>query len=149
MPDFGADFYPPAAFMFAVTVAGITGTNEGSFQEVSGLKASIAFEEIKEGGENRFTHRFPKPPTFQNLILKRGMLTGSPLVKWATETFKLFTFTPKDVTVRLLDAEQNILASWNFVNAYPVNYQVADLKAQENSIALETLELAYDYFMPS
>ena len=149
MADSQGGFYPPVAFSFLVKVTGISGLNEGSFQEVSGLKVSMAFEEVKEGGENQFTHRFPKPPTYQNLILKRGILIGSSLIAWATVSFQQFTFSPKTVTVQLLDENQNALATWDFINAYPVAYNISDLKAQENSIAFETLELAYDYFRPS
>ncbi|MEZ4858757.1 MAG: phage tail protein [Flavobacteriaceae bacterium] len=32
------------------------------------------------------------------------------------------------------------------VHAYPVKWNVSDLNAEENKIAIETIELAYNYF---
>ncbi|MGF6848178.1 phage tail-like protein [Chitinophaga sp. W3I9] len=139
-------FYPPVGFYFRVMVPGITGSNEGSFQEVSGLTATITPLEVKEGGENRFIHRLPQAPKYGNLVLKRGMLTGSPLIRWAQNSINLFTFSPVAVVVSLMNANRGLVASWQFVNAYPVALKVSEFKAQESVIALETLELCYDYF---
>ncbi|TWF31848.1 phage tail-like protein [Chitinophaga polysaccharea] len=138
-------YYPPVGFYFRVMVPGISGANEGNFQEVSGISATITPLEVKEGGENRFTHRLPQPPKYGNLILKRGMVTGSSLIKWAQQGINLFTFKPVAVVVSLMTANRGLVASWQFVNAYPVALKVSDFKAQENVIALETLELCYDY----
>lgn len=139
-------YYPPVGFYFKVSVGGISGINEGSFQDVTGINVKLGTEDVKEGGENRFVHRLPTPPKYENLILKRGMLTGSPLITWARAAVEQFTFTPKTVTVNLLDENASPLATWNFVNAYPLSLHISDLKAQENALVIETLELAYDYF---
>lgn len=139
-------YYPPVGFYFKVNVTGITGTNEGNFQEVSGLNYKIGTKEVEEGGENRFVHRFPVPPKFENLILKRGMLIGSPLINWAKNTIEQFTFQPATVVVNLMDATSAPIASWKFINAYPVALKISDFKAQENALVVETLELSYQYF---
>ena len=139
-------YYPPVGFYFRVMVPGITGSNEGSFQEVSGLSATITPLEVKEGGENRFSHRLPQPPKYGNLVLKRGMLTGSTPIRWVQTSINLFSFTPVPVVVSLMNANRGLVASWQFVNAYPVALKMSEFKAQENTIALETLELCYDYF---
>ncbi|CAL1518625.1 phage tail protein [Chitinophaga sp. MM2321] len=141
-----AAYYPPVAFYFRVAVPGIIGINEGSFQEVSGLTATITPLEVKEGGENRFMHRLPQPPKYGNLVLRRGMLTGSSLITWAQKSINLFSFTPLPVVVSLMNANRGLVASWQFLNAYPVALKISEFKAQENTIALETLELCYDYF---
>ena len=138
--------YLQTAFSFCIITEDILSDGEGNFQEVSGLKVNIAFEEIREGGENRFTRRFPKPPTYQNLILKRGVLKGSPLIKWATTTFETFQFTPKNIILLLLNEDRNPIMSWIFSNAYPVGISTGEFNAMENKILVETLELAYDSF---
>lgn len=141
-----ASYYPPAGFSFVVNITGIDGQNESNFQEVTGLNAKMGVEEVKEGGENRFIHRLPSPPKYENLVLKRGMVTGSALIDWARKAMEQFLFSTKTVVVSLLDEEAKPLATWNFVNAYPVSIKISDLKAQENAIAVETLELCFDYF---
>ena len=141
-----ASFYPPVAFSFLVKFAGLDGVNEGSFREISGLKVSLSVEEIREGGENGFSRKFPKPPTYQNLILKRGVLKGSPLIDWATTSFQNFAFTPKDITLHLLDESFNPLMTWNITNAYPVGLSIGEFHAEDSKVLVETLELAYESF---
>jgi phage tail-like protein len=139
-------YYPPVGFYFKVNVVGIQGLNEGNFQEVSGLNVKLGNEDIKEGGENRFVHRLPNPPKYENLILKRGMVTNSALIKWAIYAVEQFTFSPKTVIVNLMDETSAPIAVWKLTNAYPIAIQTSSFKAQENAIVIETLELAYDYF---
>jgi phage tail-like protein len=139
-------YYPPVGFYFRVSVTGINGQNEGNFQEVTGLNVKLDVEEVKEGGENRFSHRLPARPKYENLVLKRGMVTDSFLVTWARKATEQFIFTTKTVVLSLLNDDGVPLAAWNFVNAYPVAIKMSEFKAQENSIAIETLELCFDYF---
>lgn len=146
MPDNEGGYYPPVGFSFDVFVDGITGINEGNFQEVSGLNVKLGTEEVVEGGENRFVHRLPTAPKYENLILKRGMLKGSPLIDWVRNSVERFKFVPKVVVVKLLDATGNPLISWSFSNAYPVALRISEFKSQENALVVETLELSFDYF---
>ena len=139
-------YYPPVGFSFQVNITGIDGMNEGNFQEVTGLNVKLDVEEIKEGGENRFAHRFPSRPKYENLVLRRGMVTGSALITWARQATEQFTFTTRTVVVSLMDEGGDNLATWNVVNAWPVALKMSEFKAQENAIAIETLELSFDYF---
>ncbi|PAM94697.1 hypothetical protein B4N84_12035 [Flavobacterium sp. IR1] len=136
----------PAAFSFKVNVVGITGIYEGSFQEVTGISAKVGVEPIKEGGENRFEHRLPNPVKYENLVLKRGMVLNSALILWAKSAIEYFNFVTSTVIVNLLDETGAPIASWSFNAAYPVALKVSDLKAQDNAIVIETLELSYSYF---
>lgn len=138
--------YFPAAFSFKVNVVGITGIYEGSFQEVTGISAKVGVDPIKEGGENRFEHRLPNPVKYENLVLKRGMVLNSALILWAKSAIEYFTFVTSTVIVNLLDETGAPVASWSFNAAYPVALKVSDLKAQDNAIVIETLELSYSYF---
>lgn len=146
MPVPDSNYYPPVGFYFKVNVIGITGVNEGSFQEVTGLNFKFGTKDVEEGGENRFVHRFPTPAKYENLVLKRGMLLGSQLINWATTSIEQFTFKPTTVIVNLMDENSGPVSSWKFINAYPIGLRISDLKAQENAIVVETLELCFDYF---
>lgn len=129
-------------------VAGVN-KNDMRFQDVSGLTAEMGIEEIQEGGENRFSHRLPIRAKYANLILKRGMLTDSGLIKWFVDAIENFEFTPSTVLVKLLDENHQPLVTWNFIKAWPVKWVVSDFKGAENSIVIETIELAYQYFRRS
>ncbi|RAW01594.1 phage tail protein [Pseudochryseolinea flava] len=147
-----AEYYPPVGFHFKVEVnlPDIAQEDrEVRFQEVGGLNKTLEIEEFKEGGENRFAHRLPNPAKYANLVLKRGMLTKSKLINWCFDAIDNFDFKPADITITLLDEKHNPLSVWNISKAYPVKWLTTDLKAQENAIVIETLELAYQYFTKS
>jgi phage tail-like protein len=142
--------YPPAAFHFKVTFGGISTAADASFQEVSGIGAKIETEEVVEGGENAFVHMLPKKVTHNNLVLKRGIAPiDSELVTWCQDTMVggLSGIAPKLVHVHLLDAAHNPLHGWTFANAYPVRWELGAFNAEENKVAVETIELAYAYWM--
>jgi phage tail-like protein len=140
-------YYAPVSFYFEVEIDGA----DYSFKEASGLEVELEVEEIKQGGNNSFNHRVPGRVKYNNLILKRGMVTfGSSLQSWVQST--LFhntsgTVKPKSIKVSLLDPKgKSPIKSWNFRNAYPVKWKVSDLNAEENAVAVETVEFAYESF---
>ncbi len=140
-----ATYYPPVGFHFKVEF-GVTQDKEFEFQSVSGLSVDIETEEFAEGGENRFKHKLPVRTKFPNLVLKRGLVTNSDLIGWCREAIEDFQFKPTGVMVKLLNEEHQPLKTWNVVHAYPVKWSVSDFNAEENSLVIETIELAYNYF---
>jgi len=54
-------YYPPVGFSFKVNVEGITGVNEGSFQEVSGLNVKISPKKYRRGWGESVYSPFPHP----------------------------------------------------------------------------------------
>ncbi len=143
-------FYPPTGFHFLVRFEGLLlkypGIPDVGFQEVSGLNSEVGVEEYKEGGENRFAHRMPNPVTYPNLTMKRGMLIGSQLMQWFKESVEGFQFEANDITVILLNPDHLPLQAWNFTNAWPVKWSIEGLNAEENTIMIENIEFAYQYF---
>ncbi len=142
-----SNYYPPVSFFFKVEFQGI-GQRDGDtrFQQVSGLGAEIGIEELPVGGENRFAYRLPSRAKYRNLVLKRGMLNDSALVDWFKKAIEDFSFAPADVHVSLLNEDHQVSASWVFVQAYPVKWEVSDLDAMQNAVAVEKIELAYQYY---
>lgn len=144
-----AAYYPPVCFYFKVEIVGIQTSGDTSFAEADGLEAELGVLEIKEGGENRFTHRLPDRSTHGKLSLKRGvMMANSDLAEWCKSTIESDfngAVTTHEINVSLLNENGNPLVVWNFVNAWPVKWSVAGLDAKKNEIALETLEFVYSY----
>jgi phage tail-like protein len=140
-------FALPVAFYFEVKFAGIKNAEDSSFAEADGLEMELGVTEIKEGGENRFSHRLPDRATHKNLTLKRGVLSAtSELAKWCKSTLESDFGTPlepKNIDVALLDEQGNPLLVWTFTKAWPVKWSVAGLDSRKNEIALETLEFSY------
>ena len=141
------NLYPPVSFHFKVEFNGISAQEKDvQFQSVSGLSVDIETEEFAEGSENRFKHKFPIRSKYPNLILKRGLVADSELIKWCRNAIESFQFEPVDLTVKLLNENHDPLVTWNVVHVYPVKWDVADFNAEESKIAIETIELAYNYF---
>ncbi len=141
--------YPPVGFRFSVNI-GLTSGVDASFAEVSGISAQLTTEEIIEGGENRFKHRFPSQLSYTPLVLKRGVAdSSSPLLTWINNTFSFGLTVPlilRDITLNLLNEKNAPLMSWVFEGAYPIKYDISGLKADSNQIAIETIELSYKRF---
>lgn len=142
-----ADYYPPAGFHFRVEFLDIdTVDNDVLFQSVSGLSASMETESVKEGGENRFTHALPVRSQYSDLVLKRGLLVDSGVVRWCRDAIEGFTFQPSGVLVHLLNDAHQPLVTWSLVHAWPKKWSVADLDAEKSAVLIETLELSYNFF---
>ena len=148
-PNLAPAFYFRVEFGAKTGAGGNSSPADTSFLEVSGLNAEMELEPVPEGGENRFTHQLPKGVKFPKLSLKRGIAgLDSPLVKWCRETLEggfVKPITPMPLTVRLLDRTGGPLRTWSIVNAYPVRWEVEGFNSTKNEIAIEKIELSYNY----
>lgn len=124
-----------------------------SFSEVSGLQIEVETESYYEGGVNGFVHIFPKGIKYQPLVLKRG-IAGDPeqvdkLRKWYTNVVVHGQITRKKVTVVLIGPDGKDKRSWSFQGAYPVKWKGPELKADSNTIAIESIELVHQGMIDS
>jgi len=143
-----ARYIPAVGFRFQVDIAGSSDlTPDGSFQEASGFNVELEVDPIREGGENRFEHKLPNGIKFPNLVLKRGLVTvNSTLGKWCLETLQSDLSQQikiSDLVISLLDHKKKPLMIWTVYSAYPVKWEVSNLNAMQNEIAIETVEFAY------
>jgi phage tail-like protein len=139
--------YPPVGFHFSVVIELFPQTPQDfRFQSISGLSVDITTEPIREGGENRFRHQFPGIPQYGKLVLKRGMFSGSLMINWVRNAIEKFEFDPKNVIVTLLNDMHIPVNVWQVYNAYPVKWSCTDFNAEQNTVVIETIELAYQHF---
>lgn len=139
-----SNYYPPLGFHFKVEFANLSG--EYQFQSVSGLNIELETEQIAEGGENRFKHKLPVSTRYPNLVLKRGIKVDSALTKWCREALEDFDIKPTNITISLLNEKHEPLMTWNVVHAYPLKWSVSEFNAEKSLLAIESIELAYNYF---
>jgi phage tail-like protein len=137
---------PPLGFRFGVFFfAGgvIPNPIDILFQKVSGIGSTVKTTPVEEGGQNLYTQSLPEKIQYDNLVLERGLLVGSPLSIEFNVAMSLFKFAPSNVLVNLLDNTRIPIAAWLFMNAFPVKWSVSDLDATNNSVVIEHLELSY------
>ncbi|MEP5340743.1 MAG: phage tail protein [Algibacter sp.] len=119
------------------------------FQRVSGISTEVELEMINEGGQNLHAHRLPKKVSYNNLVLERGYVASvipSPLIIEFNLAFSRFKFYPSNVLVTKFNEANIPIGAWLFFKAYPVKWSMSDLDAQSNSVAIDTMELAYTRF---
>jgi phage tail-like protein len=120
--------------------------NDFSFMEITGLEAEMEMEARKEGGQNRFTHQLPVRTRYSDLVLKRGLFFESGITEWCRQGIENFSFTPTNILVSLLNPDHVPINNWYVVNAIPKKWQVSSFNAMENTLAIESLTLSYQYF---
>lgn len=157
--------YPPVGFFFEVIFQGKYKDKpldedvdldrqkvEACFQSVTGLSVDMQTETLKEGGENRFEHILPVRTKYDPLVLKRGLVKDSNMIKWFMDAILNFDIRPMPLLVKLLHTDKDPnnppqpLMTWVVVNAWPKKWSVSEFNAEQNTLAIESIELHYSYF---
>lgn len=131
-----------ATFRFVVEIDGV---RHGAFTECSLPAVEWEVEEVKEGGLNSFVHQLPGRRKSARLSLKNGVGT-SELLQWYLDTMDE-SFERRAVTVTLLDVKRETVMTWSMFDAFPVKWAGPQLKADENGVAIQTLEFAFGDMM--
>ncbi|MEB3265921.1 MAG: phage tail protein [Cyanobacteriota bacterium] len=113
------------------------------FQEVTGLGAKIQTSSDPTAAPTLSAAKMPTGIDYDNLVLKRGVVTGSPVAKQVESMFRNFRFHRSDVLVTTFAEEGIPTGGWLFSEAFPVEWQLADLTAQTEAVLVETLSLSY------
>ncbi|MBK7936677.1 MAG: phage tail protein [Lewinellaceae bacterium] len=142
----GVDYYPHLGFYYKVQFSISPSKNDARFQSVSGLSVTCDIETHKEGGENRFEHKLPGRTKYADLTLKRGMFTDSVVTRWCQAALTTRIYVPADIVIILMNEKSEPLRVWNVFWAFPKRWEFSELKSDENTIMVETLELSYRYF---
>ncbi len=131
---------PFLSFNFLVEIEGLI---VGGFSDVSGLQSEIEVNDYREGGVNDYIHRLAGPARYTaNLVLKRGMTMDPMLWLWHRDV-RRGIIVRRNVTVLLLDNTGIPVNFWTLEKAYPMRWAGPELKADSNTVAVETLELVH------
>ncbi len=125
------------AFRFVVSV---DGEAIGAFTECALPAIEIEVEEIKEGGLNTSIHQLPGRRKAAKITLKNGVGVAQSLMDWYIKTLSE-DFSRRKVTINLLDAKLKTTMTWDIQDAYPSKWDGPQLKSDENTIAIQELEL--------
>jgi len=112
------------------------------FTEMGGLQFETAVTEYEEGGSNGYVHRLPGRTKISNITLKCGVTNSNVFYKWYLDILQ-GKFSTQNVTVSMFDSKGEVLAEWDFLEAYPVKWVSPQFTADGKNAAIETLELAH------
>jgi len=133
--------YTTAHFVLA-----IDGLTSVSFSKCTGLAGEVSVEEYAEGGENRFSHRFPSRAAHPNLVLSQGAGATQELWDWFYEFLVTGLVAPRDGTISLMSTEDGDFQAvrvWAFTRGWPAKLTGPDLDAQSSAVAIESIEIAH------
>lgn len=117
----------------------------GGFSEVTGLERELETEDYNEGGVNGYTHSLPSRMTQPNLTLKRGLTDSATFWSWIQDV-KRGVIERKNGRVLVMDSVGQEVWGWEFRDAYPVKWTGPELRADQGSVAFETVELTHNGF---
>ncbi len=116
---------------------------------MTGLTVETEAIEYRHGASPEY-HKTKQPglQKYSNITLKRGTFkSDNEYFEWWKET-KFFQEQNgkyrRDITISLLDETHAPIIVWKIKNAWPIKVQAADLKADANEIAIETVELVHE-----
>jgi len=131
---------PYIAFNFLVEIEGLL---VGGFTEVTGLQIETEVKDYREGGLNKYIHKLAGPTRYpSNLILKYGLTDIETLWNWHQDVTQGI-IKRKNGTIYLLDRQRIPAMWWDFMEAYPVKWTGPELRADSNTVAVETIELVH------
>lgn len=130
---------PYLSYRFRIEIEGIT---FAQMSEVTGLQIETETESYEEGGWNFFVHQLPKGTKYQHIVLKRGITDIDQMWQWYEDVIS-GKFKRKSISIILKDSAGNDRWRWTFKDAFPVKWTGPELKADSNTVAFETIELAH------
>ncbi len=88
----------------------------------------------------------PGVKKYSNIILKQGVFKSDEKVwQWINE-IRMNTIKRKSITISQLDDAGKSIRVWSLVNAWPIRITGIDLKAYNNEVAVESIEIALEGF---
>ena len=136
---------PLTTFLFGLKI-NVGQANEATafFKSVSGLGSESEVVDYQEGGVNGFSRKLIGVRKWPNIVLKQGFTGDKTLLMWRQQ-FEQSTQPEairKNITITLHDKQQNEVARWTLVNAFPSKHTVEVDKLTGE--LLEVVEVAVD-----
>jgi phage tail-like protein len=132
---------PYKNFSFLVEIDGVA---SAGFASVTGLAAEVEVAEYREGADPlTSTRKLPARVRYPNVTLRRGLTASRDLWDWWT-TARDGNLQRRDVRITLLDDARQPVLRWRLREAWLVKWELSELDASKNEVAIETLELAHE-----
>lgn len=131
---------PYRGYNFRVEIDGIT---QAGFQEVSGLDATTASQDYREGTDPGHVRKLPGLNTYTAITLKRGITDSSELWSWR-KTVIDGRAQRKNGSIVLCDETGTEKIRWNFSEAWPTKWTGPALNSTSNAVAVEALEITHE-----
>ena len=131
----------------------------GEWSSCKGLKVEFKTETVKTGGGYNGEVKLPSQVVYSPVVLERAMerqnsqnlqaWLGRLVNQWMDYDGTGPAPAPSGtVQITLQDVYQQTVSSWTLNNAFPVSWSGPVLDAKQNAIAIETLTIEHQGFLP-
>jgi len=103
--------------------------------------STIPFE-LEEGGLNISAHKKMGNNRSPNLILKKIVNKNNELINWYHKNINS-KFEKKNISIILMDSKHEEIKRWDIHNAFPCRWKCSTFDANDSSLLLEIIEIAY------
>ena len=136
---------PLVGFHFGIEIQGVV---NGFFTECSGLGSeheTIEHKVVTESGQE-IVMKLPGRLKWENVTLKRGITSNMDVWNWRKQVEDGNVEAARhNGSVVMYDQHLNVIARWNFENAWPVKVSGPTPKSDSNEISIEELTIAHEY----
>jgi phage tail-like protein len=122
----------------------ITAIAAGQFSEVTGLGAQLEILAQAEGGRNDYVHQLPVRHSYSRIVLKRGVVRDPGLFFWYQAGLTQSIGARRDGAIILLTPKQVPAIGWIFRGGLAAGWKGPELKASDNAVAVEAIEIAHE-----
>jgi phage tail-like protein len=144
MPPTGKPIEVHGSFRFKVEIDGIS---YAAFTECNLPSLQVDTQEVQEGGLNEYSHKLPVRVKTGSVTLKHGITKDGALLKWYMQVMNgEIADATRTVKVIMFDSRMKPVSTFTFREAYPVKWGGPQLKAGDQSLAIEELELVHHGF---
>lgn len=121
----------------------IDGLVSSSYTAVEGLGIEMEVIEYREGNEPNDIRFLPGNSRVQPMTLIRGITGDTELFDWYMQT-KDESFSPRSMSVVIMDHGRNEKMRYNFQGCWPSAYYVEPLESNPGNVAYEKLVVQCD-----
>jgi phage tail-like protein len=155
----GGGAYPYTKMNFLVSIGGADG--EASFSEITGLDATVDVIEFRQGNSGSLSPvKIPGLVKHGNLTMKFGMTGSANFRDWIWSCVnhqRAGSVRVTDITIQLVSIQTDVpptpqdtantdgSMAWQLKNAWVTKYTGTDLNALQSEVAIETIEVAFEY----
>lgn len=126
-------------------------TISACFTECSGLSARVNYDTYFEGGVNNQQRIILGHTQFGEVTLSRGLTNDLSFVGWASRMVQVLPSDDakvkavrRNINILLFNQAGEMVQCWTLIGAVPVAWQTPILGAELESVAIESLTLAYE-----
>lgn len=129
---------PYKSFRFLVEIDGIV---QAGFSECTGFGSNVEVIEYREGGDTATVRKLPGKVSYPDITLRWGLTDSHELYDWHRAAVD-GRIERKNGSIIQLDDLGNERVRWNFIGAWPSQWDGPDFNAKGSDVSIDALTVS-------